>query len=161
MEMITKRLIIVLLAIMPLWMLAQNTSPGVILELSNGEVIEIILADNPKITFDGVKVYLETAKYKVKYKSSEVSKIKMAEIKDATSLESKKDDTGLFEINGDYIRFYGFEKGAEINVYAMTGMKQIKYIVSSNGCFMLPMSSLSKGISIISIKNQTFKIVKE
>lgn len=86
MNQLKKLLFIVVLLVMGcIHIGAQDTVPGIIVELSSGKKVEIRLADNPKIVFDGQTIKLTADGINVEYTPTEFVKLTTGEVQNNAS----------------------------------------------------------------------------
>lgn len=139
---------------------AKDKVQGIIIQLSTGENVECMLSDNPKMVFDGTTVTITAANLTLKVTPSEIKKVMMGTVDDTSGIDDAKINSSLVELNEDYVRLSGFTSCEEIKVYSASGVLYGAYRASTDGNFILPMSSLPIGISIIKSNKQSIKISK-
>ena len=141
---------------------AQDMVPGIIVELANGQKIEYRIADKPKMVFDGSKITLTAEGVTVEYTPTELLKVTTGDIKNTgTDIKEMNIQSGDIKIDAGFIRLSGFAVGEFVNVYSVNGILQASYQISDSGSLVIPFASLSLGISIIQVNNQSVKISRK
>ena len=158
-----RRFLLALLIILSLPTLGetQDKVQGIIIDLVTGEIVEITLADNPKITYDGNNIKIVSETIDVQYTLSELTKVRMGEVDNSTDISSVANEDGKIEINRDILRFTGFDANEEIKIFSISGALMSTYKVSSAGNTTISLNSFPKGIYLISVKKETIKINKK
>lgn len=140
---------------------AQDKVPGIIVELSSGESVEFRIGDNPQVFFDGNIVTIKTDYIQVDYNLTEFDLVRLGEVDNITSIKSIKEDNVSIEIDKDYIRLNGFNANDVLKLVSLTG-EILSYIkIPYTGSITISTSFFPKGITIITIGNQTIKISKQ
>lgn len=141
---------------------AQDTVPGIIVELANGQKIEYRIADKPKMVFDGSKITLTAEGVTVEYTPTELLKVTTGEVKNTgTDIKEMVVQSGDIKVNEGFVRLNGFAVGESVNVYSVSGILQASYQTSGDGSLIIPISTLPLGISIIKVNNQSVKITRK
>lgn len=141
---------------------AQNKVLGIIVELTNGQKIEYRLADHPKLFYDGSVITLIAGGVVVEYTSADLKKVMTGEVEDvASGIEEFALPHSDIKIVAGFIHFNGFKPNEEVHVYTVNGSLISTYSVGLDGSIVIPISSLSSGISIIKVNKQSIKITKQ
>ena len=141
---------------------AQNMVPGIIVELANGQKVEYMLTDKPKMVFDGSKITLTTESVVVEYTPTALIKVRTGEVKNTgTDIEEMVIQSGNIEVNAGFVRLSGFSIGESVSIYTLSGNLYASYHVSDNGSLVIPISTLPLGISIIKVNDQSVKITRK
>ena len=141
---------------------AQDVVPGIIVELANGQKIEYRIADKPKMAFDGSKITLTAEGVTVEYTPTELLKVATGEVKNTgTNIKEMIIPVGDINVDAGFVRLSGFAEGESVNVYSVRGILQTSYRISADGSFVIPISSLPLGISIIKVNDQSVKITRK
>lgn len=141
---------------------AQDMVPGIIVELANGQKVEYMLTDKPKMVFDGSKITLTTESVKVEYTPSELLKVTTGEVKNTgTDIKEMVIPSGDIKVNAGFVRLSGFAAGESANIYSLGGNLYASYRIPDNGSLVIPISTLPLGISIIKVNDQSVKITKK
>lgn len=158
-KLMTKRLIIFVMMLLPMRVFAENIS--LIVELANGHKVNYLLRDKPVMTMDGTKLVIETVTIQTNYERADVSRFYFekdpSEVKELpkNSLRFKQTDTDIFEISG-------LPQDEHITIFDTAGFQcgSISFIGSSSA--IVNLSGLRKGAYLIKIgKIQTIKFVKK
>lgn len=140
---------------------AADKVPGVIVELSSGGIIEIALANNPKIVFDGKKIKITSTKDNAEYAPSDILKVKVGEV-DATDtgIIGIQEEKGQIKSEGGFVRLTGFPANEAISVFSINGALVGSFRTDTNGLCSIDLSNLPSGIFIIKTKNESIKITR-
>lgn len=139
----------------------QDKVQGIIIDLATGESVEITLADNPKITYDGNNIKIVSETIDVQYTLSELSKVRMGDVDNSTDISNVANTEGNIEFNRDFLRFSGYDVNEEIKIFSISGTLMSTHKVSTYGTTTISLDSFPKGIYLISVKNETIKINKK
>ena len=140
---------------------ASGKVPGVIINLSNGEKVEFVLSDNPKMFFDGTTITITTANLNLSLTPNEVMKVSVGDVDDTSGIADAVSNSSTIETKDGFVRLSGFVSGEEIKVYYASGVQYSSYNVSSDGTLIMSTSSLSNGVSIIKSNKQSIKVSKK
>lgn len=157
-----KKLLFLFMLFLSVSIQAANKVPGVVVELSSGGTIEIALANNPKMVFDGKKVKITSVNKDAEYEPSEIIKIKVGEIDGAnTGIKDTRKEKGQIKAEGDFIRLIGFHANEEISVFSFKGVRISTFRTDANGSFIIDLRHIPSGISIIKTQNESIKITRK
>ncbi len=140
---------------------ASGKVSGIIIDLSNGEKVECVLSDNPKMFFDGTTITITAANLKLSLTPSDIKKVSMGDVDDTSGIADAVSNSSTIEAKDGFVRLSGFVSGEEIKVYSASGAQYASYNVSSDGSLIIPTSSLPNGVSIIKSNKQSIKITKK
>lgn len=141
---------------------AQDMVPGIIVELTNGQKVEYMLTEKPKMVFDGSKITLTTESVNVEYTPSELLKVTTGEVKNTgTDIKEMVIPSGDIKVNAGFVRLSSFVAGVSVNICLLNGNISTSYQIPDNGSLVIPISSLPLGISIIKVNNQSVKILRK
>lgn len=156
-----KKLVLLFMLFLSVSVQATEKVPGVIVELSSGGTIEIALANNPKMVFDGKKVKITSIKDNAEYEPSEIAKVKVGEV-DATDtgIDGIQKEKGQIKTEGGFVRLSGFPANEAISVFSIKGVLVGSFSTDANGSCSIELGNLPSGISIIKTKNESIKITR-
>ena len=140
---------------------AADMVPGVIVELSSGGSIEIALASNPKIVYDGMKVKLTSINTNAEYEPSDIIKVKVGDV-DATDtgIIGIQEEKGQIKTEGGFVRLTGFPANEAISIFSLKGVLISTSRTDVNGSCTIDLNSLPSGISIIKTQKESIKITR-
>lgn len=140
---------------------ATDKVPKVIVELLSGGTIEIALANNPTIVFDGKKVKLTSKNENAEYDPSDILKVKVGEVDAAdTGIKVIQEKNGQIIVKEGFVRLAGFPANEAISVYSLKGVLITTFKTDANGSCTIDVQILPSGISIIKIQNESIKITR-
>ena len=135
---------------------------GVIIELTSGGKVEIAIASNPQITYDGTTIRLSSSTIKTVYTPADIAKVYVGEVDSSVSAISTVEATkGTMVVDGGFIRLSGFAVGTTVNVFTLGGVQTNSFKTDSNGSLNMSLTSLPKGVSIIKTNNESIKITRQ
>ena len=140
---------------------SQDKVNGIIVELSSGQKMEFRLDDHPKFVFDGQTVKLTADGVRIEYAPLELMKVTMGKVSNVSNgIEEHISTQNDIKVEAGFIRLNGFNERDAITVYSFNGAKQAEYRVGQDGSFVIPVSSLPMGMTIIKINKQSIKILR-
>ena len=156
-----KLLFIILISVSWIQLFAQDKVPGVIVELASGMKVEYQLSSKPKVSFNGKTITIIADGVKVEYEPSELISIRPGEVSVSSEIDELQSESRTINLESGFVKFTNFTKGETVYIYNVNGSLNTTYHISSEGLLMIPISSLTSGISIIKANNQTIKITKK
>lgn len=125
---------------------------------TDGQVMSINLADEPKTTYTDGNLVITTTKTTITYPLEEVKKYTYMSTNGITQPEGL---TARFSQDGESITFSGLERDTEISVYSTAG--QIVQKVKANGKdkTTVSVSDLPTGVYVVKVNAITYKITKQ
>ncbi len=139
---------------------SQNIVQGVVVELSSGKKIEFKLSDKPILAFDGKAVILKSDLVEMTYSPLEISKVVVGKIDNTSSgISAKAINYSQVTMSEGFVHFTGFNKDDLLEVYSLSGVKVASYLFNNEGSLLIPSTMLPKGVNLINVNSQTFKIV--
>ena len=154
--------VFILLFLEDMYVSAQNMVPAIIVELSSGKKVEFLLADKPKIVFDGQTIKLTANGIYIEYTPTEFVKVSTGEI--------QSNDSGIEEliphhenivVEAEFICLKGFNSGDTVRIYSVEGNLTALYQISTNGSISIPISTLPSDVFIIKTNKQSIKMIKK
>lgn len=131
----------------------------VVVETTDGERMEYLLSDNPRIVHRNAMVELTTNTVSVEFPSSNVSKVYLSTT--TTAVEKIKAAEGEIRMYQDVIVMKGFGANEPVILYGTDGSQLWQQSTDGNGQLVVSLNSLSKGIYIIKTNHQSFKIIRK
>lgn len=140
---------------------AQSKASGIIVELKNGEKVEIRLVDKPILIFDGNKISLTAKEVAMEYAPEEIEKVTMCNSEnESNSIEELNAKQSNIQLSSGYIRLNNFKAGEPVKIYSVSGMLLLASEVELDGTLVISVSELPSGISIIKTNKQSIKIIR-
>ena len=131
----------------------------VVIETKDGERMEYLLSDNPRIMHRNAMVELTSNTVSVEFPSSNVSKVYLSTT--ATAVEKIKVAEGEIRMYQDVIVLKGFGENEPVALYGTDGSQLWQQSMDGNGQLVVSLNSLSKGIYIFKTNHQSFKIIRK
>lgn len=140
---------------------SQDKVKGIIVELNSGKKMEFRLDDHPKFVFDGQIIRLTADGVQVEYAPLDFMKLTMGEVSNVSSgIEEDTSTQKDIKVEAGFIRLNGFNVSDAVTVYSSNGTKLAEYRIGRDGSFVIPISSLPTGMSIIKANKQSIKIIR-
>lgn len=139
---------------------SQDAKLGVIVELSYGGTAEIGFSENPKISYKGDVVLITSDNYELSYGLSEISKIRIGEVSNDTRINSNEAESFDLEKDNDFVRIRGLTSTDVVNVYNSSGYRITSYKAESYDSVIIPLETMPQGIIIITVRNESIKLLK-
>ena len=130
----------------------------VVVETTDGERMEYLLSDNPRIVHQDAMVILTTNSVNVEFQSSKVSKVYLST---TTAIEKVKAAEGKIYLQQDAVFLKGFGANEPVALYGTDGNQLWQQRTDNDGLLMFSLSSLPQGIYIIKTNHQSVKIIKK
>lgn len=131
----------------------------VVVETTDGERMEYLLSDNPRIVHRNAMVELTSNTVSVEFPSFNVSKVYISTT--ATAVEKIKAAEGEIRMYQDVIVMKGFGANEPVALYGIDGSQLWQQSTDGNGQLVVSLNSLSQGIYIFKTKHQSFKIIRK
>lgn len=131
----------------------------VVIETKDGERMEYLLSDNPRIMHRNAMVELTSNTVSVEFPSSNVSKVYLSTT--ATAVEKIKVAEGEIRMYQDVIVMKGFGANEPVALYGTDGNQLWQQRTDNDGQLLYSLSSLPQGIYIIITNHQSVKIIKK
>lgn len=131
----------------------------IVVETIDGERMEYLLSNNPRIVHNDATVTLTTNSVTVEYQTSNVLKVYFSDV--PTSIGNVKTDNGQFRLQQNTVILKGFDAGEPVALYDADGRQLWQHATDSDGQLMIPLSSLPQGTYIVKANNQSFKVTRK
>lgn len=130
-----------------------------VVETTNGERMEYLLSDLPRIIYDDSMVTLTTNTTIVEFHPEEILKIYLTE--STTAIDDCKSPDGSFSLCHDQVLLSDFAANEVVTLYSADGHQLWRETIHDNGRLTITLDQLSKGIYIIKTNHQSIKITKK
>ena len=144
---------------------AQTTTAScVVVEETNGNKTEFLLATEPRITYDGDVVTLECTEDNLVLDAAEVKKVYLSQksLSGATAIQQlEATKSVLFDLTDGNLSVNGLETGSPVALYTADGRQLYAGTANAAGSLSLPLGSFQGGMIIVKTTKQTFKIIKK
>lgn len=137
----------------------SSSSLCVVVETIEGERMEYLLSDNPRIVHHDGLVTLTTNMLKVDLPTASVLKVYFSN--STTNIRKAKTAEGVINWQENTVVLIGFTANELVSLYSSDGRKLWQQATDGNGQFSISLNSLSQGIYIIKTNHQTLKISKK
>ena len=131
----------------------------VVVETKDGERMEYLLSDNPRIVHRNAMVELTSNTVSVEFPSSNVSKVYLSTA--TTAVEKIKAAEGEIRMCQDVIVMQGFGANEPVALYGTDGSLLWQQTTDANGQLVVSLHTLSQGIYIFKTNHQSFKIIRK
>lgn len=139
---------------------AQSSSAlCVVVETTNGERLEYLLSDLPRIIYEDSMVTLTTNTTIVEFRPDDILKIYLSE--STTAINDCKSSDGSFSICHDQVLLSGFTANEIVTLYSADGHQLWCRTIHNNGCLTISLNQLSTGLYIIKTNHQSIKMTKK
>ena len=153
-----KKLLLLILAVLPMRMLANDTA--FVVELNNGTTANYYLQDKPTLTMEGSKINFSTTTVQASYERDEVKKFYF--INETSGVkEMAKNSLVYKQIDADHFEIIGLSQNDQITVCDMTG-RLIGDVSRTKDKVTVNLSGHQKGIYLIKVgDSETIKIIRK
>jgi hypothetical protein len=153
-----KKLLLLVLALLPMKMLANDTA--FVVELNNGTTANYYLQDKPTLTMEGSKINFSTTTVQASYERDEVKKFYF--INETSGVkEMAKNSLVYKQIDADHFEIIGLSQNDQITVCDMTG-RLIGDVSRTKDKVTVNLSGHQKGIYLIKVgDSETIKIIRK
>ena len=131
----------------------------IVVETTDGERLEYLLSDNPRIAHMNALVVITSNTVSVEFPSSNVSKVYLSTSTDA--IGNVKTTEGKILLHKDVIVMKDFCANEPISLYGADGKQLWQQSADGSGQLVFSLNSLSQGIYIIKTNHQSFKIIRK
>ena len=131
----------------------------VVVETKDGERMEYLLSDNPRIMHRNAMVELTSNTVSVEFPSASVSKVYLSTT--TTTVEKIKAAEGEIRMYQDVIVMKGFGVNEPVSLYRTDGSQLWQQSTDGDGQLVVSLNSLSQGIYIFKTNHQSFKIIRK
>ena len=153
------RLLLLFMLLLPQWASAQEAYKCVVVETMDGERMEYLLSDNPRIVHHDGLVTLATNSVNVDFPTSNVLKVYLSDT--ATRISHAKKAEGEICLQENAVLLKEFSANESVHFYSSDGRLLWKQVTDSNGRLTVSLSSLQQGIYILKTNHQTLKISRK
>ena len=137
----------------------SSSSLCAVIETTNGERMEYLLRDSPRIIYDDSMITLSTNTTIIDFHPEEILKIYLTE--SATAINDCKSPDGSFSLSHDQILLSGFAANEVVALFSVDGHQLWHGTIRDNGHMTISLNQLSTGIYIIKTNHQSIKITKK
>jgi hypothetical protein len=130
-----------------------------VVETTNGERLEYMLSDLPRIIYDDSMVTLTTNTTIVEFPQKEILKIYLTE--SITSINDCKSPDGSFSLCHDQVFLTDFAVNEVVTLFCADGHQLWRETIHDNGRLTISLNQLPKGLYIIKTNHQSIKITKK
>ena len=130
-----------------------------VVETTNGERLEYMLKDLPRIIYDNSMVTLTTNTTIIEFHPEEILKIFLTE--PITAINDCKSLDGSFSLCHDQVLLSGFAANEVITLFSADGHQLWRETIHDNGRLTISLNQLSTGLYIIKTNHQSIKITKK
>lgn len=131
----------------------------IVVETTDGERLEYLLSDNPRIAHMNALVVLTSNTVSVEFPSSNVSKVFLSSTTDAIGKVNTAE--GKIFLHKDVVVMKDFGANEPIALYGADGKQLWQQSADGNGQLVVSLNSLSQGIYIFKTNHQSFKIIRK
>ena len=131
----------------------------VVVETTDGERMEYLLSDNPRIVHRNSMVELTSNTVSVEFPSSNVSKVYLSTT--TTAVEKIKAAEGEIRMFQDVIVMKNFGANEPVALFGIDGSQLWQQLTDGNGQLVVSLNTLSQGIYIFKTNHQSFKIIRK
>lgn len=148
-----------MLFVVPFLALASNEPTELVVNMKNGTVYRFQLADKPVITFDSQYLYISSSEFSTQYEN--VERAYFLE-NTTTAVKTVNDELDpKFVLNftdGHTVTINGCTMADRLAVYTVNGMNVNADVERTANSMVIDLGNNPKGIYIIRINSQSFKI---
>lgn len=127
---------------------------------ANGSQTAVGLYKEPRLTFDAKSLIIHSPVLEMTFPKSEILKYTFEDKEEGTAVGTVREDRLDFQVTSSSVIVKGGIKNAPVSLYDMSG-KVVPITVYPEGeGFQIPLSSVAKGVYILSVGSQTFKFSK-
>ena len=155
----TKILILAGLLLCAAGVRAERTESCVVVQHTDGQNTEVVLADQPTITFRNDMVTLTTDKVVLQMPVDEVRRayVSKGTVTDAITPATK--GTARIAVSDDGLAMSGLQAGSTVTLYTADGRQLATARAAADGT--LTMNVGQKGLVIVKTNNQSFKLIRK
>jgi hypothetical protein len=135
---------------------SQNVATLVV-TLADGTTTSYELNSRPRVTFINDSVKISSPTVNAEYLAANV--LRFNYLSSATAIKKTTEDT-KFSREGEYIVFSGNVSAKNIKLFTVSGVAIPATFITSGSDVRLRITSLQRGVYIVSVNGKTFKFVK-
>ena len=148
--------------IWPIGSLGQTAlTPCVVVETSHGERMEFLLTEEPRLEHNEAIVTLITNETTIEFQAVDILKVYLSYQENNTGLKSVTKAEGEIVLMDNSVIFSGFRPNEAVNIYTIDGKYVQCFSVNEDGCLSFPLYQMAQGCYILTINNQSIKILKK
>ncbi|MBQ8064443.1 MAG: hypothetical protein IJ144_02355 [Prevotella sp.] len=147
------------LAATALW--AEEPAPCVVVEQTDGTRTEYLLTTEPRVSYDGSVVRLQSSEADVELAVADVAKVYLAESVLPTGISSSAAAGGRsvrVRLTAGGLELSGLEPGSDASAVSLDGRRLSGSRAGNDGSLLLPLSNVSGGVIVVRTSNQSFKL---
>jgi len=146
---------------MPMVVRAADKQNTLIVLTKNNVLHQFVLADKPKVTFEGnqLKVTCEKASASASFNLADIVRFTYA-AKDPSGIDETTVDPAEISMQEGVLVISQMKANSTANVYSMDGRVVRQLTAPRAGTYRLNLSSLPAGVYIVKADNITYKITK-
>lgn len=139
---------------------AAGTETCVVVEQVDGTKTEYLLADDPRVSYDGSAVRLVSTAAQVELPVESVARVYLAERTQA-SLPALAAGSGTLRVQlvAGGLELSGLEPGSTGSVCSLDGRQVAGGRASAGGSLQLPLTNVPGGVVVVRASNKSFKII--
>ncbi len=142
-------------------MRAQTVSDCVVVETTQGERMEYLLSDVPRITHSDDVVTLATVGETVELQSATIAKIYLSASTVHSAVQGVKRADGTISWRGALVLLSGFRPGEHATLCSADGKVVWQRTIGGDGRLTVSLAGHPAGIYIIKTNHQSVKIVRQ
>lgn len=150
------KIILFLLLFFAVGLSAQGQT-ALVVELRDGSCASFLLAEQPKITFEGEMMSIVSSKTDMEFVRSEVKKYRFV---DSVASIAEVEDASQATFDGNTLIVSGLSDETVVTVYTLSGLS-VKKSTPSSGVCTISLESLPSALYIVNYNNTTIKILKK
>lgn len=141
--------------------IVASTGKSLVVQSINGKTVRFLLAYLPELTFSNHTFLVTDNRQTVSFKIDDIIQYYFeSENADIMSVGSQADLQLYYNTDGNVL-IGGFAQPIHIRIFSVNGLEYSDYVSIINNTAVVPLSSLKKGVYIISINNQQIKVYKK
>jgi hypothetical protein len=145
----------------PIGLFGQTAQRCVVVETTQGEKMEFLLMEEPRLVHNDATVILTTSLTTIEFNTADIVKVYLSNQDNNTGLKSVTETRGKIDLVGNSVLFSGFKPNERVDVYDMDGRAVQHLTVGDDGCLVFPLSQVAHGCYILTINHQSIKILKK
>ena len=153
-----RKIILAFLLFLPLTMHAQATGNAtLVLHHADGTTTDVALFTQPRVTFTDGKLLVASPLLTLEYPAEQV--LRFTYKGEGTGITSPQVNADYSQENGQMV-FHGITAADRVAIYTTNGIRVPVRLVTYDGGLALPLSSIPKGVYILSVNGKTSKFTK-
>ncbi len=140
---------------------AQTSTECVVVETTDGERMEYLLSDHPRISQTADKVNLTTATVNVELQAERIQKVYLSPTPSGIVAVPAGSDKGRITTVDGLMVLSGFRAGEPVMLFTTGGACLWQKKVDGSGQLTVSLSQLAAGVYIVKTSSQSIKITKK